>query len=150
MRRMTLIFLLLLLVTGGFAAYVRLSANPAGRWHQDPLAVTARGAQNSYLLAPGGDGAPAHLPLPPDEVARRLDAVTAATPRTELLAEGGFGKTWVTRSRLWGFPDFTSVRLIAGAEGGTDLLIFARSRFGKSDLGVNRARVEDWLARLAR
>jgi uncharacterized protein (DUF1499 family) len=29
------------------------------------------------------------------------------------------------------------------------MLIFARSRFGDSDLGVNRARVEDWIARLS-
>jgi uncharacterized protein (DUF1499 family) len=28
------------------------------------------------------------------------------------------------------------------------VLIFARSRFGDSDLGVNRARVEDWSAKL--
>lgn len=48
--------------------------------------------------------------------------------------------TYVTRSLFWGFPDYTTVQ----REGG-DLLIHARSVFGRSDLGVNAARVDRWI-----
>jgi len=51
--------------------------------------------------------------------------------------------TYVTRSRLWGFPDYTTVQVIPGAAGAT-LALHARARFGQSDVGVNRARVERW------
>ena len=51
--------------------------------------------------------------------------------------------TYVTRSKWMGFPDYTTVRNSEEV-----LELWARSRFGQSDLGVNRARVEDWLQRL--
>jgi uncharacterized protein (DUF1499 family) len=51
--------------------------------------------------------------------------------------------TWVARSALWGFPDYITAE--AGPKG---LAVWSRLRFGRSDLGVNRARLEDWLARL--
>ncbi|MCE6952847.1 DUF1499 domain-containing protein [Cereibacter sphaeroides] len=147
---MTYVLLVLVVLVGGLMAYVRFAPNLPGDWHDDPLTVTERGADNSFLAAPGGDAPALHLTLPPDQVAARLDAIASATPRTELLAGEGFHKTWITRTKWWGFPDFTSVRLIAAEDGGTDVALFARSRFGKSDLGVNRARALDWLAQLQR
>ena len=79
------------------------------------------------------------------ELLARLDAVALATPRTTRLAgsveEGRI--TWVTRSAAWGFPDFTTAE--AGADG---LAVEARSRFGQSDMGVNAARLTDWLLQL--
>jgi len=57
------------------------------------------------------------------------------------VAEGRV--TYITRSKLWGFPDYSTFETRDG-----DLLIHARLRFGSSDMGVNRARVTDWLARL--
>jgi len=72
----------------------------------------------------------------------RLDAVALATPRTARLfgsvAEGMV--TYVTRSVVMGFPDYTTVR-----QDGDTLTIYARSRFGRSDLGVNRKRVQGWI-----
>ncbi|HHB81701.1 MAG TPA: DUF1499 domain-containing protein, partial [Aliiroseovarius sp.] len=47
--------------------------------------------------------------------------------------------TFVTRSRLWGFPDYTTIAYADGR-----ITIFARLRFGRSDLGVNAARVGAW------
>ncbi len=46
----------------------------------------------------------------------------------------------VTRSAVWGFPDYTTVEQRDGK-----LMIYARSRFGSSDLGVNGKRVAGWL-----
>ena len=51
--------------------------------------------------------------------------------------------TYVTRSRVFGFPDYTTVR-----QAGDTLEIHGRLRFGESDMGVNAARVDGWLERL--
>lgn len=73
---------------------------------------------------------------------RRLDEIARATDRTEVLAgsveEGRI--TYVTRTRMIGFPDFTTVDLKDGT-----LRLYARLRFGRSDFGVNRRRIEGWL-----
>ena len=116
-------------------------------WHVDPATVTDRGAENSFLLAAGGDAGPLELALPPDQASARLEAVALATPRTTRLAGQGDFITYLTRSAVVGFPDYTSVRILPTATG-SEVLIFARSRFGENDFGVNRARVEDWVARL--
>ena len=131
----------------GLAAWVRLAPSDPAVWHVDPETVTDRGARNSYLLAAGGDAAPLEVPLPPDQVAVRLEAIALSTPRTTRLAGQGDFVTYITRSAAFGFPDYTSLRILPTATG-SQVLIFARSRFGDSDLGVNRARVESWLARL--
>jgi uncharacterized protein (DUF1499 family) len=116
-------------------------------WHVDPLTVTGTSLRNSYLMRAGGDAPVLHLTLPPDAAATRLDAVALATPRTTRVAGQGGYVTYMTRSRIWGFPDFTSVR-ISAAPGGSDIAIFARSRFGAADGGVNKARVAAWIAQL--
>ena len=81
----------------------------------------------------------------PDDLLARLDAIAMATPRTLRIAgsvaEGRI--TWETRSRVWGFPDY------ATAEARPDgLYLHARLRFGKSDMGVNAARLRTWLSQL--
>jgi hypothetical protein len=138
------------LALGAVAVWVRVAPSDPTRWHVDPLTVTARGARNSYLLRDeaGADGPALRVTLPPAEVAARLDAMVTATPRTRVLAGQGDFVTYVTRSALWGFPDYTSVRIMPDGTG-SSVAVFARARFGDSDLGVNRARVEDWLRQLS-
>jgi len=46
---------------------------------------------------------------------------------------------------MFGWPDYISVRAVA-VEGGAALAVWSRSRYGYSDMGVNRARVGRWLA----
>ena len=78
-----------------------------------------------------------------------FDTVASGAPRTERLA-GSPEEGWITyvqRSRIFGFPDFVSVRAV-GVPGGSALIVWSRSRFGYGDFGVNRARVESWLAGL--
>ena len=79
------------------------------------------------------------------EVMSALDRIILATPRTELLAGSvSDGRvTYVTRSKWMGFPDYTTLQLNDGS-----VELYARSRFGQSDMGVNKARVEGWLAQL--
>lgn len=81
----------------------------------------------------------------PEDLLARLDAVALATPRTRRLAgsvaEGRI--TWITRSALWGFPDYTTAEVRPDG-----LYVHARLRFGSEDMGVNAARLRDWLSRL--
>ncbi|NBR52068.1 MAG: DUF1499 domain-containing protein [Rhodobacteraceae bacterium] len=118
-----------------FALYVRLAPSDPARWHKAPpdLPVGDSAGLNSFVAVRGGDR----------EILERLIQIAEANPRTERLAgsadEGMI--TLISRSRLWGFPDYTTIRL----EGQT-LTVYGRARFGQGDMGVNRARVEGWLA----
>jgi len=116
--------------------YVRVAPSDPARWHR-PISAQDAGettGRNSYLVVKSG--------VTPDQFAH-LVAVAGAASRTESLdgdeSSGLF--TFVTRSRLIGFPDYTTIQLV-----GDVLSIQARSRFGYGDGGVNRARVLAWLA----
>jgi uncharacterized protein (DUF1499 family) len=129
------------LILGGlvlaFGAWVRLAPSDPARWHTDPTQGTA--GDNSHL-------AKGFIPLPAAEALAAFDAVASAEPRTLRLAgspEDG-RITYLSRSALWGFPDYTTVTTVPD-EGGVWLIIHARARFGRSDLGVNAARVSRWL-----
>lgn len=138
---MRVALLLLLALLAGAAAWVRLAPSDPARWHTDP-ALGAEGPNSATLRLT--------LPAPPPEALARLAAVAEATPRTTRLAgrpEDG-RITWITRSRLWGFPDYTSAAAVPAAEG-SEIILHARSRFGASDRGVNRARLAAWATALA-
>jgi uncharacterized protein (DUF1499 family) len=130
----------LVLATLALGAWVRLSPSDPARWHGDPAQGAA--GDNSHV-------ARAFLPEPPEAALAAFDAVALAEPRTQRLAgsvaEGRV--TYVTRSAVWGFPDYTTVAAEA-AEGGAWLVIHARARYGRSDLGVNAGRVGRWLVAL--
>jgi hypothetical protein len=124
----------------GFAGFVRLAPSDPGAWH---LPVTAEAPPGE--VAPGEGSATLRLAGDGPALLARLDAVALATPRTTRLAgsleEGRI--TWVTRSALWGFPDYTTAEVRADG-----IAIHARLRFGRSDLGVNAARLTDWQGKL--
>lgn len=148
---MAMILLLVLLALALLLAWVRFAPSEPGRWHVDPLEAQSPG-EGGWLVRPEGGQAVAPVwPVTPGDLLERLDAVAMETPRTERLAGGpGSGRiTYVTRSRLFGFPDYTTVAALP-ADGGATLAILARLRFGRGDMGVNRARVEGWLAELDR
>jgi uncharacterized protein (DUF1499 family) len=136
---------------------MRWVADDPAVWHVDPATAARTGRPNDYLVAP--DGATAARPdrvaevhsLSPGELLRRFDAAATGAPRTERIAgspDEGWA-TYVQRSRVFGFPDYVSVRSLE-VPGGSALIIWSRSRFGYGDLGVNKARVEGWLAALDR
>ncbi len=136
MRFLALLFLLIL----ALMAYVRLAPTSKVRWHALPD-VTEPGD----VSEPGGFLAVRRVTAPAAEVLSAIEQRALATPRTTLLkgsvAEGMM--TFQTRSLVMGFPDHTTV-----AVKGDLLVIHGRLRFGKSDLGVNRGRVADWLETL--
>jgi hypothetical protein len=149
MRVLGWIVLVIVVVVGAFAAWVRLAPTDPAAWHVEP--ATAEPGPGRFVVKPeGGDIDGPLLEMPPREALAALDAVARATPRTRAIAgsvdEGRI--TYLTRSALWGFPDFTTVEAVP-AEGGSRLVIFARLRFGQDDMGVNEARVRGWLAQLS-
>ncbi|MDT8328001.1 MAG: DUF1499 domain-containing protein [Roseovarius sp.] len=132
---MKVIFGLIVLVVIAGAGYVRLAPTDAARWHQMPKAVTDQDLNNGAMRVIAAD----------DTTLERLDTIIRATPRTQALA-GAPGEgliTYVTRSAVFGFPDYTTLR-----RAGDQVEIYGRLRFGKSDLGVNAARIDGWLMRL--
>jgi uncharacterized protein (DUF1499 family) len=80
-----------------------------------------------------------------------FDQVLAREPRiSHSASDEGLGQyEWIQRSALMRFPDTITARFIALDAGASTLAIYSRSKFGRSDFGVNRARVSDWLAKLA-
>jgi hypothetical protein len=134
------------LVLGGMA-YFRLAPSDPARWHEDPRLVARPTSPNFHLIRMvGGDAMPRVYAQSAADLAARVHDV-ALTDGAVLLAgsvKSGH-MTFVSRSRLMGYPDYTSV-LIEKAGDGAMLLAFARARFGHSDLGVNRARLERWQA----
>ena len=146
---------LAVLGTLGMAVWARIAPEDPAAWHVDPLTVARATSPNTALRAPEGAAASAaDGPAPvwegrtPEEVMAAFAAVAAEAPRTELNAgdPAVLHATWRQRSLLMGYPDYVSVKALP-AEGGATLAVYSRSRFGRSDLGVNAARVEDWLAR---
>jgi uncharacterized protein (DUF1499 family) len=76
--------------------------------------------------------------------------VIASEPRIALVHANGTALTerYVQRSALLGFPDTVVVRYIEQSEGRSTLALYSRSQLGRSDLGVNKARLERWLGKL--
>ncbi|MDQ2091274.1 DUF1499 domain-containing protein [Marimonas arenosa] len=124
------VVLVAVLLTG---AYVRLAPSDPARWHVSPKFDRDRNFANAAVRVI--DDAPTRL--------ARLDAIAQDWPRTRTLAGSvGVGMiTYVSRSALWGFPDYTTVHAADGK-----IVLWARSRFGRGDAGVNRERLEAWLA----
>ena len=117
----------------GFAGWVRMAPSDPARWHVSPPVARDTDRPAGVVRVVQGDLA-------------ALDAIIAAEPRTRRLAgsvdEGRI--TYITRTALWGFPDYCTVERQNGS-----LVIWSRLRFGRSDIGVNKARVTRWLADLA-
>lgn len=132
------ILILLIVVVLGLMAYVRLAPTDVARWHSLP-----DGAAAGDETGEGSFRAVRRITAAPSDVLAAVAQAAAATERTKLIAgrvaEGMM--TFQTRSRIWGFPDFTTVAIQ-----GDLLIIYGRLRFGRADLGVNKDRVDRWLA----
>jgi len=77
----------------------------------------------------------------------QLSDIASNTARSVVLAGSASDgmMTFVTRSKWIGFPDYTTIQL-----DGDKIKLHARLRFGRSDLGVNAARLERWIDQLNR
>ncbi|RYI27344.1 MAG: DUF1499 domain-containing protein [Acetobacteraceae bacterium] len=130
-------------VAGGMG-YVRLAPSDPARWHVGLAEGTLPGNAHVFCIRPDNRYGP--IQGNPKDLLARLDAIAMATPRTERLAgsaaEGRI--TWVTRSAVMGFPDYTTAEVLEGPS----LCIVGRQRFGSEDMGVNAARIGAWVQEL--
>ncbi len=85
----------------------------------------------------------------PGENMRQIDEIIRNTPRTSVVA-GSVSSgmvTYVTRSRILGFPDLTTVK-VELTKDGTHLWLWGRLKYGLSDYDVNKRRILGWLQQL--
>lgn len=134
------ISIILAVLVLGLMAYVRFAPTDTAKWHRTPDATVPGDTRTA-----GSFLAVRRITAPAAEVLAAVEQRALAAPRTTLLA-GSVGEgmiTFLTRSAFWGFPDHTTVAVQ------DDLLVlYGRLRFGSSDLGVNKARIESWLETL--
>lgn len=85
-----------------------------------------------------------------DQLAVRVADMLPLEVRTERVArdESGYRFVFVQRSRLFRFPDTVNILVVPVGETQSTLAIYSRSNYGYGDLGVNRARITAWLAKL--
>lgn len=108
---------------------------------------------NAAIAAPAGqlpiqpDIVLAEFALPPGQLRAALAAVAAAQPRTFVHGRTGAQDHWVVRSAVFNFPDLVTAEVFP-RPGGSALVLYSRSIYGRSDLGANRARLATWLAAL--
>ena len=89
--------------------------------------------------------------LSPADLHERLRAVVLAEPRTlELAGAGESHLRFVQRSFLLRYPDIIDVLVAPRGENASALALYSRSLVGRRDFGVNRARLERWLAALSK
>lgn len=125
--------------------YIRFAPFDAAKFHKAaiPADVGDYPGLNSFVAI-------REITAPPEDVMKILDGLILKTLRSKRIA-GQLGDdviTYETRSLLFGYPDYTSVSIIGpGSVGnaGPLLALNGRARFGMSDVGVNRKRIESWL-----
>jgi uncharacterized protein (DUF1499 family) len=55
---------------------------------------------------------------------------------------------YIAHTAVLGFPDIVTVEFVALGSERSTIAIYSRSRYGRSDFGMNRRRIERWLSKL--
>lgn len=124
----------------------------------DFATLERRDSPNDALGCPPGhcpkaraDFEPPVYELPAAALAQALADTLAQEERVEIVerTDDGLYLRAVQRTRIMQYPDTIDVEFIPidGGERST-LAIYSRSKFGRSDFGVNRARIRRWLSRI--
>ena len=148
-RDMSLTLAFAIIAALGLLAYIRLAPSDPAVWHVSPVTSVAVGqgrCLDAMVKQMNGARVACLSADTPETLLSRLDQIALASPRTTRLAgTPQSGRiTWITRSAVMGFPDYTTAEATQ-TPSGTRLDIYARQRFGASDLGVNAARLTAWL-----
>jgi uncharacterized protein (DUF1499 family) len=131
-------------------AYEGAEGVPVPR-EMDLAAIVRPGTPNTALAAqegfnPAPDIVTRHYDVAPERLFAAMEAVAQGQARSfeQTRIPNVLQAHFVVRSWLMNFPDLVTIAVTG--DGG--VVIWSRSLYGKSDLGVNRARVEAWLAAL--
>lgn len=113
------------------------------------------GRPNDALIAPDGlcpraapDAPAPAFEAPLEDLKAAFMRMLAGEPRIEMSEESPQALELVQRSRIFRFPDRISVRFIAITDASATLAIYSRAVHGRYDFGVNKKRVERFLAAL--
>jgi uncharacterized protein (DUF1499 family) len=145
----------------GYGVYYGLAKLTGARLDIGPVnwsTLTRHETPNDALVCPASycpnakpDAEPKIYSVAPGELLARFKRIALAeTDTTELYC--GTDCDHVARilqlTRLMRFPDTIDVEVFSAGDNRSTLAIYSRSLVGRSDLGVNRARVTRWLAAL--
>ncbi len=121
----------------------------------DPAQIVRPATPNTALAAPQGfqpapDTITPHYKVPADRLFALIREVAAAQPRTypASVYPDQLQAHYVARSAVFNFPDLIMVQVLSGGPDSSTLILYSRSIYGHSDLGVNGRRIEAWLAAL--
>jgi uncharacterized protein (DUF1499 family) len=121
----------------------------------DVVHIVRPSSPNTALAAPEGftpppDAITPHYKVSADRLFALAREVAAGQPRTFQAALYAEQRQvhYVARSAAFNFPDLIMVQVRQDGEDGSELIVYSRSVYGESDLGVNRKRVDAWLAAL--
>jgi len=111
---------------------------------------------NSYLLCPENycsaqsDLKSPIFQMPVSSLQRSFSEIIEGQRRITKLrtSSNGLQTDYLQRSAIFRFPDTITVRYVSIDANQSALAIFSRSHYGRSDLGVNRRRIETWLSEL--
>jgi uncharacterized protein (DUF1499 family) len=110
---------------------------------------------NTALAAPAGftpqpDIVSPSYHLPADRLFALVQDVAAGQPSTyrAALYPDQLQVHYVARTAVFNFPDLIMVQVTPAGPDSSGLIVYSRSVYGRSDFGVNRGRVETWLAAL--
>ncbi len=108
---------------------------------------------NHCLVAPAGfavkpDVLAPVFGVPAAKLHLVMKALVQQTKGTSIATETADGLHIIVTSRVFGFKDDVRIHIVPLSPQESTLLMYSSSRVGYWDLGVNRRRTEDWLARL--
>ena len=141
---------IILAVIVAMVLWVRVAPSDANEWHADPETVDKNARPNQFLMRDGQDADSLVFDMDPATLAAKFNEIALSQPKVTVLAgSADTGHvTYLQRTNLMAYPDYISVKIAAKEGGKSRLIIYSRSRFGRSDLGVNKARIKAWVAAL--
>ena len=117
----------------------------------DLVHIVRPATPNTALAAPAGfspapDITTRRYDVPPAALYEAVRTMAAAQPRNflQVAYDDRLQAHYVARSALLNFPDLIAVQVNPDST----LVLWSRSVYGQSDLGVNRRRLARWLAAL--
>ena len=145
----------------GYGAYYGLAQLTGSRLDIGPVnwsTLTRHETPNDALVCPAGhcpnakpDAEPKIYSVAPAELLARLKRIALAEPNTSELYCGtdcDRAARILQHTKLMRYPDTIDIEVLPAGDNRSTLAIYSRSLVGRSDLGVNRARIERWLAAL--
>jgi Protein of unknown function (DUF1499) len=121
----------------------------------DVAHLERQATSKSALAAPAGfaptpDIVTPIYPLPAAQLFAAVRAVAERAAHTYPAGEypAALQAHWVVRSAVFNFPDLVTAEVTSRGPDASVLILYSRSVYGRSDLGVNRKRLAAWLAAL--